>query len=78
MLLGDMSKSSVFSRSPLYGILIVILMSSLFSVFSHGLLVKEIAATSGKISQCIVYRWTHGAFHLYQERFRCCHSAGHC
>ena len=54
MLLGDMSKSGVFTCSPLYGVLIVILTSSLFGVFSHGLLVKEAAATSEKVYQHVI------------------------
>ena len=53
MLLGDMSKSCVFSCSLLYGVLIVILTSSLFGVFSCGLLVKEATTTSGKVSQAL-------------------------
>ena len=32
----------------------MILMSPLFGVFSRGSLVKETAATSGKVSQCVV------------------------
>ena len=49
--------------SPLYGVLIVILTSPLFGVFSRGLLVKEVAATSGQVSQRVVERRMHGAFH---------------
>ena len=37
--------------SPLYGVLIMILASSLFGVFSRGSLVKEAAATNEKVSQ---------------------------
>ena len=55
-LLGDMPKSGVFSCShcPLYDVVIVILTSSLFGVFSRGSLVKEAAVTCGKVSLCIV------------------------
>ena len=52
-----MSKSGIFScsrLSPLYGVLIVILLSSLFDVFSRGSLVKEVAANSGKVSRQVV------------------------
>ena len=49
-----MSKSGVFCCSLLYGVLIVILTSSLFGVFSRGSLVKEAAAISGKVSQRVV------------------------
>ena len=51
------------SLSPLYGVLVVILMSPLFGVFSRVSLVKEAAATSRKVSQRVVKRRTHGAFH---------------
>ena len=36
------------------GVLVVILMSLLFGVFSRRSLVKETAATSGKFRQCVV------------------------
>ena len=39
--------------SPLYGVLVVILLSPLFGVFSGGSLVKETAATSGKVNQFV-------------------------
>ena len=38
-------------------------MSSLFGVFSHELLVKEAAATGGKVSQYVVKRQMHGTLH---------------
>ena len=49
-----MSIIRCFSRSflsPLYGVLVVVLMSPLFGVFSYGLLGTETAATSGKVNQ---------------------------
>ena len=42
---------SVVVSSSLYGVSVGILMSPLFGVFSRGSLIKETAATSGKINQ---------------------------